>query len=215
MRATLCISEGAASHLNEMHEIPMDPELGDIDGHIHAMPFMTLDEPISATIKRDLVMIAGKIAKVIYPSKVMKTSPLTDWDLWGPMLLCILLGTTMSLGKDSSDDSALVFTVVFVIVSLGASVITLNVQLLGGKLNFFQSVCTIGYCLFPLNVASTFCFFVSNTVLHAFVVVFCFIWAVYASIGFLDASLNSEKKALGIYPVFLFYLTLAWMIILQ
>ena len=40
--------------------------------------------------------------------------------------------------------------------------VTLNAQLLGGKISFFQSVCVLGYCIFPLNVASVLCFFVSH-----------------------------------------------------
>jgi hypothetical protein len=35
-------------------------------------------------------------------------------------------------------------------------VVTVNAQLLRGKISFFQSVCTLGYCLLPLTIAVLF-----------------------------------------------------------
>ncbi len=46
---------------------------------------------------------------------------------------------------------------VFAEVALGAIVLTFNVILLGGELVFFQAVCLLGYCLFPLVVAAIVC----------------------------------------------------------
>lgn len=46
---------------------------------------------------------------------------------------------------------------VFAEVALGAIVLTINVILLGGELVFFQAVCLLGYCLFPLVVAAIVC----------------------------------------------------------
>merc|ERR1719350_226558 len=125
-----------------------------------------------------------------------------------------MLGITMSLGA-SEDEAALRFTLVFCIVTLGASVITLNGKMLGGSLNFFQSVCTIGYCLFPMNLASIFGLFVSNGILRGLVLIFCFTWANYAALGFLDKCFSPKRRILGVYPVFLFYLCLTWMILVQ
>lgn len=42
----------------------------------------------------------------------------------------------------------------FVVLALGAVILTLNIILLGGKINFFQSLCLVGYCLFPIVVAA-------------------------------------------------------------
>ena len=36
----------------------------------------------------------------------------------------------------------------------GAVVLTVNVVLLGGNIGFFQSMCLLGYCLFPMDVAA-------------------------------------------------------------
>lgn len=46
-----------------------------------------------------------------------------------------------------------IFTGVFVIIWVGAAIVTINAQLLGGAVSFFQSVCVIGYCLFPIVVS--------------------------------------------------------------
>ena len=48
---------------------------------------------------------------------------------------------------------------VFTEVALGAIVLTVNVILLGGDIVFFQSMCLIGYCLFPINIAAIVCLF--------------------------------------------------------
>lgn len=42
--------------------------------------------------------------------------------------------------------SSLIFASVFVITWCGAAVVTVNAQLLGGTLSFFQSVCVLGTC---------------------------------------------------------------------
>jgi hypothetical protein len=49
---------------------------------------------------------------------------------------------------------------VFTEVALGAIILTVNVILLGGDIVFFQSMCLIGYCLFPINIAAVVCLFV-------------------------------------------------------
>jgi len=46
---------------------------------------------------------------------------------------------------------------VFVVVWAGAAIVTLNAQLLGGRISFFQSVCVLGYSIFPLNVGALLC----------------------------------------------------------
>ena len=48
--------------------------------------------------------------------------------------------------------SALQF--VFGTCAAGAVVLTVNVVLLGGNIGFFQSMCLLGYCLFPMDVAA-------------------------------------------------------------
>jgi hypothetical protein len=55
----------------------------------------------------------------------------------------------------------MVFAAVFVIVWFGAAAVTVNAQLLGGTISFFQSVCILGYCVFPLTLSALGCFIMS------------------------------------------------------
>jgi hypothetical protein len=50
-----------------------------------------------------------------------------------------------------------VLQLVFALVSVGAIALTVNVVLLGGTIGFFQSLCLLGYCLFPMDVAAIVC----------------------------------------------------------
>ena len=47
--------------------------------------------------------------------------------------------------KDSNQ-----FGVVFIVMWGGAFVVTINTKLLGGHISFFQCVCVLGYCVFPI-----------------------------------------------------------------
>ena len=56
--------------------------------------------------------------------------------------------------------------VVFGVCAAGAVVLTINVVLLGGNIGFFQSLCLLGYCLFPLDVAAIVATFVKNHIVR-------------------------------------------------
>ena len=175
----------------------------------------TLDEAVSVTILRDLRRIGIRLRHVLLPNSSTE-SELRNWDLWGPLIFCLMLACSMSFGASDDEDSALVFTAVFVIVWCGAAVVTINAALLGGKISFFQSVCVLGYCLFPLNIVSLICSLISSQNhknIKLFIIIIGAIWSVKASIGFMAQFVPQDRKALGLYPVFLFYVTLSWMII--
>ena len=42
----------------------------------------------------------------------------------------------------------------FIVLGVGAVILTLNILLLGGTIVFFQSLCLLGYCLFPIVLAA-------------------------------------------------------------
>lgn len=54
---------------------------------------------------------------------------------------------------------------VFALISVGAIALTINVVLLGGTIGFFQSLCLLGYCLFPMDVAAIVCVTVKKPLL--------------------------------------------------
>lgn len=74
--------------------------------------------------------------------------------------MCLLLSTILSITAPGQSAS-LVFAAVFVIVWCGAAAVTLNAQLLGGTISFFQSVCILGYCVFPLTLSALGCLIMS------------------------------------------------------
>lgn len=95
----------------------------------------TLNEPVSVTFMRDLRRVGRKLRTVLLPMQAEAETlrELRDWDLWGPLLLCLTLSVITSSGAPDGQKS-LVFASVFVIVWVGAAVVTLNAQLLGGKM---------------------------------------------------------------------------------
>eukprot|EP00164_Ancoracysta_twista_P000218 GFYU01000315.1.p1 GENE.GFYU01000315.1~~GFYU01000315.1.p1 ORF type:complete len:204 (+),score=34.45 GFYU01000315.1:61-672(+) len=184
------------------------------DSGLGAVPSeSTLDEPVMDTLMRDLRAIGVKISYVAVP-KGDNLKELRHWDLWGPLILCLFLGLLLSFSAPA-DQGELVFALVFVVVWLGSAVVTINALLLGGQISFFQSVCVLGYCLFPLNVGALLCLFWSNMVYHVVVVGICLIWSTKASVGFLSEMVPEEKRGLAVYPVWLFYLFIGWLVVIQ
>jgi len=116
---------------------------------------------------RDLMSIYAKLVQVVYPRKssgreVLRSFLLLylsqllidtlyrDWDLWGPFILCLMLGIMLSINVRSSfnlhvvsltlnlvqapaSQALNVFTSVIVICSLGALTVTVQAKLLGGR----------------------------------------------------------------------------------
>ncbi len=85
----------------------------------------------------------------------------------------------------NADDKTLLFEIVFVIVWLGGAIIAINGQLLGGTISFFQSICLLGYCLFPLNIAALLNLLIGSFVHIAVKIVYvciAFIWSSYCKL---------------------------------
>eukprot|EP00392_Amoebophrya_sp_AT5.2_P008362 g8383.t1 len=174
----------------------------------------TLDEPVVDTIKRDLNAIAEKLHYVLLPkARVDKGAGLRKWDLWGPLFLCLALSTVLAL-QAHKDQAGRAFALVFILVWAGSGVVTFNTVLLKGKISFFQSVCVLGYCIFPLVLAAIASAIVSYKILKVIFVVVGFVWATGASVGFMSDIVQEDRRALAVYPVWLFYVAIAWMILL-
>jgi hypothetical protein len=143
---------------------------------------------------------------------------LKDWDLWGPLIVCLFLAVTLSF-KAPKGQASLVFAAVFSAVWVGGAVVTINAQLLGGSISFFQSLCVLGYCIFPMALAAFVigCLkIIFNTWLwldFIFVAV-GFLWSTRVSSIFIGLYVKNERRFLALYPVFFFYTFLGWMILL-
>ncbi|XP_038603899.1 protein YIPF6 [Tachyglossus aculeatus] len=184
--------------------------------------YSTLDEPVKDTIMRDLKAVGKKFVHVMYPKK--SSALLRDWDLWGPLVLCVSLALMLQGGSaDSKEDGGPQFAEVFVVIWFGAVVITLNSKLLGGTISFFQSLCVLGYCVLPLTVALLLCRLLALAgpggtsaaifIVRLFLVLAMFAWSTLASTAFLADSQPPNRKALVVYPIFLFYFVISWMIL--
>ncbi|CAG8474559.1 15152_t:CDS:2 [Funneliformis caledonium] len=164
----------------------------------------TLDEPVSETILRDLRNVAIKLQQVLHPK---------GRDLWGPLILCLALAIMLSFAH--KDQQVMVFTSVFVIVWCGSAIVTINAKLLRGTVSFFQSVCVLGYCIFPLVLVAFVNIFVSKIYIRLPLVIIAFGWSSYASVNFLSASHLANRRALAVYPLFLFYFVIGWMVLIS
>ena len=111
--------------------------------------------------------------------------------------------------------------------------------------SFFQSVCVLGYCIFPLIIATalllTLKLVISHVILRLLLVSIGFVWSTrgpsscplvsasalalillllcpfvpLASVVFMSKMVPPKRKALTVYPVLLFYLFIAWMVLIQ
>jgi len=178
----------------------------------------TLDEPVIETLKRDLHMIWFKLKYVLNPRiKEEGAKELRNWDLWGPLLLCLMLAFTLSVDAPGGEGSELIFGTIFVIIWAGAGILTVNALLLGGKISFFQSVCVLGYCVFPINLAavalSVIGIWIKSWELGVIICGLALFWSTTSSVGFMKALVPEEKKLLATYPVILFYFSLSWFVV--
>ncbi|XP_059173814.1 protein YIPF6-like [Physella acuta] len=209
---------------DEVVDVPLEGEI-EVPGIAKSDDELsTLDEPVKETILRDVKAVGYKFAHVLVPkrSRVL----LKEWDLWGPLVLCTFLaimlqGSTDELNMMGENDGGPQFAEVFVIYWLGASVVTLNIKLLGGNISFFQSICVLGYCVCPLAISLIVCrilLSISSASIAMFIVRFIsvvlgFGWSTFASTAFLAESQPAGRKILAMYPLCLFYFVISWLII--
>ncbi|KAK2358788.1 Integral membrane Yip1 family protein [Trifolium repens] len=173
----------------------------------------TLTEPVWDTVKRDLSRIVSNLKLVVFPNP-NRDDPgkaLRDWDLWGPFFFIVFLGLTLSWS--ASVKKSEVFAVAFALLAAGAVILTLNVLLLGGHIIFFQSLSLLGYCLFPLDVGALVCMLKNNVIVKVVVVCVTLAWSSWAAYPFMSSAVNPRRKALALYPVFLMYVSVGFLII--
>lgn len=154
--------------------------------------------------------------------------------------MCLGLAVLLSF-KAPAGQASLVFAAVFCAVWIGSAVVTVNAQLLGGTISFFQSVCVLGYCVFPMTLAAVVVDLFKMIPLGAFstlvelaVLVVAFLWSTRASSVsesrfifagspvllnyhlqvFIGQYIAAPRRVLAVFPVLFFYTFLAWMILL-
>ena len=170
----------------------------------------TLDEPITTTLKRDLINILNKIKYVAVPKMTeKKLEELYNWDLWGPLIFCFLYSIALSTGNTNSETS--IFVLIFTIFWVGGFVITFNEKFLGSNIGICQTLSLLGYGMFPIIVAGIIIGFcgINNIYIKLILVIVGLIWSILASHGFFSSLVEPDKKMLAVFPVFIFLFSLS------
>ncbi len=108
--------------------------------------------------------------------------------------------------------------------------VTFNIKVLRGQISFLQSVSTIGYCIFPLFIAAMiiqvmkFLQIDSKLVKNLLIAVGC-VWCVIcnfvlfivtmsiAARNFVSVNIPNDRKLVAIFPLALFYILIAAMLL--
>ncbi len=145
--------------------------------------YNTLDEPKRESIKRDVNSIMAKIKIAILPMKSKNSKALQDWDFWGPLILCLILGLVLSWQKHS-DNGGIVFIMIFTIVWIGGLIVSLNSQFLGVNLSIFQCICILGYCMLAVVLAAIVNLLLGflPTFVHVIISLFACFYSVYGKL---------------------------------
>ncbi|KAH6856773.1 hypothetical protein B0I37DRAFT_334353 [Chaetomium sp. MPI-CAGE-AT-0009] len=133
---------------------------------------------------------------------------LRDWDLWGPLVFCLLLSTLLCL-QSREQQREVVFSGVFAMVWVGMAVVTVQIKLLGGNISFAQSICVIGYTLFPLVIAALLSALKLHWIARIPVYLVLVAWSMAAGVSILGGSgVVKNRVGLAVYPLFVFYIGL-------
>jgi protein YIPF6 len=87
-----------------------------------------------AGTREELAGLAGRVLDTEALLEGGNQAPgLRDWDLWGPLIFCLLLSLLLSFNA-RADQKDVVFSGVFAMVWIGEAVVTLQIKLLGGNM---------------------------------------------------------------------------------
>lgn len=143
----------------------------------------------------------------------------------GPLIFCLLLSLLLSMTA-SAEQKTMVFSGVFALVWIGEAVVTMQIKLLGGNMyisssffslesanvcdsSFFQSVCIIGYTLFPLVIASLLSAVHLPPIARVPVYLILIAWSLAAGVSILGGSgVVKNRVGIAVYPLFVFYIGL-------
>jgi hypothetical protein len=126
------------------------------------------------------------------------------------LFLSVVLAITAPPGQ-----TALLFNGVFSIVSFGATIATINIILLGGNIAFCQVLCALGYCLFPIALASLVSAILPWLMVRVVTVPVALWWAVSSASRFFGKQIPADRKWLGLYPCALLYTILSWIVFIH
>lgn len=119
-----------------------------------------------------------QVSPILVPAPLAYSPARRDWDLWGPLILCLALAIILSLNAPPAQSLG-VFTSVIVLISVGSLVVTVQAKLLGGRVSFFQGLCVLGYCVAPLDIAALVSMFVRLIYVRVPVTLAAWAWCIW------------------------------------
>ncbi|KKA29195.1 hypothetical protein TD95_005011 [Thielaviopsis punctulata] len=169
--------------------------------------YANLREAGIAGAREEFANLAGRVMDTESLVAANHMTPgLRDWDLWGPLIFCLALSVLLSIHARPEQKDA-VFSGIFAMVWVGEAVVTLQIRLLGGSISFAQSVCVIGYTLFPLVIAALLSAFRLYWIARIPVYIALVLWSMAAGISILAGSgVVKNRVALAVYPLLVFYI---------
>lgn len=151
---------------------------------------------------------------IVVNPKAETEHALRDWDLWGPLIFCLFLSTVLAITAPAGQ-TTLLFTGVFSIVTFGSAVVTVNLILLGSSVAFFQALCALGYCLFPIAVAALALAVLPWFALRLALVPVALWWSLFSVLRFFGRQIPENRKVIGLYPCVLLYAILSWIVFIH
>ena len=91
--SSLPTEESGGTNGAMLQELDLEGEMS-APVHLNTDDSSTLDEPIKETFLRDAKAIGTKFKQIFLPTQ-SKQQLLRDWDLWGPLIICVVLALLM------------------------------------------------------------------------------------------------------------------------
>lgn len=204
-----------------MNKNKMSTDIFAINGEIHNKSDSTgtLNEPVLVTIKRDLLFVCNKISFFISFSKkdfdpVNNMQILYNWDLWGPCLFLLILSSCLYIKApiESKDNT---FSAIYFFSFYGSISIALNALILGTKCSFFAILSLVGYCLFPFTMVSFISLFVPHLFIKSIFTLISFIHIYRIVFNSIGSVAPEEKKFVILYPISLFFIAIAFLVLVH
>lgn len=91
----------------------------------------------------------------------------------------------------------------------------MNLILLGSTVAFFQALCALGYCLFPIAVAALLSAVLPWLFVRMVAVPVALWWSLFSVSRFFGRQIPENRKVIGLYPCVLFYAILSWIVFIH
>lgn len=160
------------------------------------------EPPLLQELGINFSLIKQKTMAVLNPKGAITTEMMSDSDLAGPILFCLVFGTCLLLaGK-------IHFSYIYGVALFGTVSLHFFFKLMSdNSIDFIRTASVLGYCLLPLVPISFVGIFLDLNNLFGYLLsTFSIFWSTYSASGFFVAVLSLHNvRALIAYPLAMFY----------